>query len=284
MLRSNVRLIFGGCAAVAAGVLGGWTALAFLPERGPAVEPPDVATSIQDLGARAPAPAAAGESPAARPPAPAIAAPATPVPPAPTRTAAASGPTGIWIDHTGRGAVEITDCAGSLCGRIVWLKDAANKSVCGKQIIGNAKRTSPGTWDGGWIYDPDRESRYSVELKLVSSDRLRVMGYMGSKLFSETYTWKRATTDLARCDAPANASPSPAAGDPKAAPTETSKAEPSPDPSPEPASADKSPKSGNPSMADIEKMGRELLKGKPGSKDCTVKLPYVGTVTIPCPA
>lgn len=39
---------------------------------------------------------------------------------------AASSATGIWVDHTGRGAVEITDCGGKLCGKIIWLQDAAN--------------------------------------------------------------------------------------------------------------------------------------------------------------
>ena len=43
-------------------------------------------------------------------------------------SAASAGgePTGVWIDHTGRGAVEITNCGGALCGRVVWLKDAAH--------------------------------------------------------------------------------------------------------------------------------------------------------------
>jgi hypothetical protein len=36
-------------------------------------------------------------------------------------------------------------------------------------------------------------------------------------------------------------------------------------------------------MGDLEKIAREMMKRKPGGKDCTVKLPYVGTVTVPCP-
>ena len=32
---------------------------------------------------------------------------------------AAGSPIGVWIDHTGRGAVEITDCSGKLCGKLV---------------------------------------------------------------------------------------------------------------------------------------------------------------------
>ena len=116
-----------------------------------------------------------------------------------------ASPTGIWIDHTGRGAVEITECAGRLCGRVVWLKDTGHKSVCGTQVIGNAKPVGKDTWDGGWIYDPDQNAKYSVELKTIGADKLRVMGYMGSKLFSETFIWKRAAMELERCDTtPAN--------------------------------------------------------------------------------
>ena len=49
---------------------------------------------------------------------------------------AEEGPYGIWIDHTGRGAVEISPCNGKVCGRIVWLQDKKNAQVCGMQVIG----------------------------------------------------------------------------------------------------------------------------------------------------
>lgn len=112
---------------------------------------------------------------------------------------ASAGPTGVWYDHTGRGAVEIRDCGGSLCGRLVWLKDDANAKACGVQIIGNARPTGPNTWDRGWIYDPEARSRYSVELTPMGGDRLKVMGYAGSKFMSETMIWRRAPSDLKRC-------------------------------------------------------------------------------------
>jgi hypothetical protein len=186
----------------------------------------------------------------------------------------------VWIDHTGRGAVEIKECSGGLCGRIVWLKDAANSSVCGTQVIGSAKKTASDTWDNGWIYDPDKNARYSVELKTIGTDKLRVMGYMGSKMFNETYTWKRASAELKWCDAPATAAtPTPAGGDPKPAPTEVTKNDPTPEPDAETPPPGKAAKSG---MADLEKIAREMLKTKPGGKQCTVNLPYVGNVKVPC--
>ena len=274
MLGLKPSLLLAGCAALAVGVLGGWAALTLLPTKMSAFEAREAIVSSQPLPISQPP---ADKGPADQP---AIAPPAPPGPAKETardRNVAPSGPTGVWIDHTGRGAVEITECAGALCGRIVWLKDAGHKSVCGKQIIGSARRSSGGTWDGGWIYDPDRDTRYSVELKLLDPNKLRVMGYMGSKLFSETYTWKRASGDLERCDgAPAVASPSPVPNNPNPAGTEITKAEPSGDP------PDAKPKAVKPTIADLEKFAREMMKGKAGGKECTVKLPYVGTVNIPC--
>jgi uncharacterized protein (DUF2147 family) len=133
---------------------------------------------------------------------------------------AQSGPTGVWIDHTGRGGVEITECGGNLCGHLVWFKDAANKKKgCRTQIIGNARPVGKDVWDGGWIFDPDKNARYSVELKPIGADKLQVVGYAGSKLFSQTMIWKRAAPDLEKCDeTKPEPTGAPAPSEPKAAP------------------------------------------------------------------
>jgi len=115
--------------------------------------------------------------------------------------ASAQDATGVWLDHTGRGAVEISNCGGGLCGRIVWVKNSGHGSVCGTQVIGNVKAIGGGKWDKGWIFDPDANSRYSVEITALAGNRLKVMGYLGSKALSETMTWRRAPADLKRCNA-----------------------------------------------------------------------------------
>ena len=122
--------------------------------------------------------------------------------------------TGVWIDHTGRGAVEITECNGKLCGHVAWVEDAKNSDQCGKQIIGNVKSVGKNKWDNGWIFDPDRGSKYDVELTAIGADKLKVVGYAGTKWLSETYTWKRAPADLQKCNGSVRAaatSPAPAA-------------------------------------------------------------------------
>ncbi|MEL7048053.1 MAG: DUF2147 domain-containing protein, partial [Pseudomonadota bacterium] len=73
-------------------------------------------------------------------------------------------PLGLWFEHTGRGAVEIEECGKGLCGRLVWLKDTENTKACGLAIIGDVEPVTEGTWDNGWIFDPDFGQRFDVEL------------------------------------------------------------------------------------------------------------------------
>ena len=112
---------------------------------------------------------------------------------------AASDPTGIWINDTGRGAIEIKQCGNALCGNVVWVKDAADAKGCGKQIIGNAAPVGGGRWDNGWIYSPERGRKYNVELQPLANGTLRVTGYAGLRFLSKTMIWTRAPENLQLC-------------------------------------------------------------------------------------
>jgi uncharacterized protein (DUF2147 family) len=183
---------------------------------------------------------------------------------------AASGPTGIWLDHTGRGAVEIADCGGKLCGHIVWLKDAANMTTCGLQVIGNVKPMTGGKWDGGWIYDPEKDSKYDVEITQQNDQKLKVMGYAGVKFLSETMMWTRAPADLQRCGSALSRAPL----DPVPATT-----------TPEekvPAAATLTPRAVElPAAQETKPEKRDTAAGYGKQKDCTIRLPFV-VITIPC--
>lgn len=124
-------------------------------------------------------------------------------------------PVGTWIDHTGRGAIDIQPCGQGLCGYLVWMKEPNDKKgqplrdslnedrakrrrqVCGLQIIGGLQAMNDGSWDRGWIYDPEQGERFDVELRLRAPDQLQVKGYKGLKILSETFQWRRATIPLA---------------------------------------------------------------------------------------
>lgn len=112
---------------------------------------------------------------------------------------AADSVLGLWYDHTGRGAVEITDCGGKLCGKIAWLGQGVDPRGCGVQVIGNVPAKGPNVWDGGFIFDPETNGKYDVELTLVSHDKLKVLGYETVKFLGQTMMWTRAPTNLAHC-------------------------------------------------------------------------------------
>jgi ABC-type multidrug transport system ATPase subunit len=74
---------------------------------------------------------------------------------------AAGSPLGVWIDHTGRGAVEITDCNGKLCGRLVWFKDTKNGIVrVNKHVADSIGMTVDeiGWFAAGFHLDPQRST------------------------------------------------------------------------------------------------------------------------------
>lgn len=126
-------------------------------------------------------------------------------------TALAADPTGVWMNDTGRGAIEIKPCGAGLCGHVVWVKDTSDAMGCGRQIIGNAAKTGANTWDNGWIYSPERKKNYDLELTALDANRLRIKGYAGTKLFSKTMIWTRAPADLVRCGQEQIAATKPAA-------------------------------------------------------------------------
>jgi uncharacterized protein (DUF2147 family) len=183
---------------------------------------------------------------------------------------AASSPLGIWIDHTGRGAVEITDCGGRLCGRLVWFQDEKySKEGCNFQIIGDVKPVAGGRWDGGWIVDPEKDpnKKFDVEITPQGDQKLKVMGYAGLKFLSETMIWTRAKPELKKCGSDVARAPDPAPG-PAPAPGEDKDA-PAASPAPAPAPEETKP---------AEKTADAGKK----KKDCKVDLSFA-VITFPCP-
>jgi hypothetical protein len=125
--------------------------------------------------------------------------------------AAVSGmiPDAAWlIDGTG-GAVQIFDCSGLLCGRIIWLRtmrDTAgrlardNKNpdpafrqrlLCGLTILQGLQPAGLDRWNSGWLYNPDDGVTYRVSAELRSADVFVARIYLGVPLFGETKTLLR---------------------------------------------------------------------------------------------
>ena len=158
-----------------------------------------------------------------------------------TVSAQAAPELGLWINHTGKGAIDVYLCGSNLCGKIVWLKEPnndagrpkrdannpdpnkRNRPVCGVHSLANLKRMQGGGWGEGQAYNPEEGKTYDVSIRLSDPSTLKVTGSV--LFFSKTVTWTRAKGQLQRCDAvvqppaapPVTAAAPPAAPQPAAA-------------------------------------------------------------------
>jgi uncharacterized protein (DUF2147 family) len=127
----------------------------------------------------------------------------------PGSAASAMVPDGAWlIDGTG-GAVQIFDCDGLLCGRIIWLwmardiagRPASDKKnpdpalrqrlLCGLTILQGLQPAGLDHWNSGSLYNPDDGVTYRVSAELRSADVFVARIYLGMPLFGETKTLLR---------------------------------------------------------------------------------------------
>ena len=126
----------------------------------------------------------------------------------PRTPARAAVPEGVWLID-GKAAVQIFDCGGLLCGRILWLhvprdpqgqlnRDRNNpdpavrqRPLCGLTILWGLRPTGPGHWGEGSFYNPDDGKTYDVSAELRSADLLVARIYLGMPFFGETKTLLR---------------------------------------------------------------------------------------------
>ena len=115
-------------------------------------------------------------------------------------------PVGIWLTEEDKSRVQVTDCPGGLCARIIWLKDPAdkrgrpwtdqlNKNVAlrGQPIIGlelfNPMRPAARNVWKGWIYNPEDGDRFDVTFTLTAPDKIAIKGCVF--FICETHYWRR---------------------------------------------------------------------------------------------
>jgi len=122
----------------------------------------------------------------------------------PSNLAFAALPEGVWLID-GKVAVEIFDCSGLMCGRILWLKVPRNpqgeldsdknnpdpalqqRRLCGMTIFWGLRSRDRDRWTDGWFYNPDDGETYRVSAQLASAALIARI-YRGIPFFGETKT------------------------------------------------------------------------------------------------
>ena len=119
------------------------------------------------------------------------------------RPASSEVPDGTWL-FANRVAVEVFECSGLVCGRIVWLLrprtpagqpdvDRLNpdptlrqRPLCGLTIIWGLQPDGADRWSNGSLYDPQDGITYDVSAERTAPDRISARVYRGVPLFGRT--------------------------------------------------------------------------------------------------
>lgn len=133
--------------------------------------------------------------------------------------ARAEPPEGRWLTQDKGGIVEIYQCAGALCGRLLWFRKAElqdnpqaldihnpdpglrNRPLCGVVILSGFRPEGQDHWADGSAYDPESGHTYSGEISMAADGRLNLRGYIGISLLGRTETWTRYTQPVGTCPA-----------------------------------------------------------------------------------
>jgi uncharacterized protein (DUF2147 family) len=100
-------------------------------------------------------------------------------------SAKASYVDGTWIIRDL--VLRIFDCDRLVCGRIVWMRDAARRpSQCGKTIVWGLEAKGTNEWSGGSIFDPDYNKTYQLSAILEPNGTLHARIFKGVPLVGKT--------------------------------------------------------------------------------------------------
>jgi len=120
-----------------------------------------------------------------------------------SRSASSEVPEGTWM-FANRVAVQVFECSGQLCGRIIWLLrprtpagqpdlDTLNpdpslrqRHLCGLTIIWGLQPGAQGHWTGGSLYDPQDGVTYDVEAELTTPTTMSARVYRGTPILGRT--------------------------------------------------------------------------------------------------
>jgi uncharacterized protein (DUF2147 family) len=103
---------------------------------------------------------------------------------------------GLWFTAQKDAMLEFAPCTdrpASLCGRIVWDKDAGTPvDTCGFQIA-RFDRWADGAWRDGWAFDPRDKKKYRATLR-VKEGLLHLRAFVGVEVLGQTEQFTRAQT------------------------------------------------------------------------------------------
>ena len=118
---------------------------------------------------------------------------------------------GTWVTEGGLSRIEIFDCDGQVCGKLVWFEEPneedgtpkiddenpdetmQSRPLMGLQFLQGFDPSGPTAWGGGTIYDAESGKTYSSTIELTDDNTIEVRGYVLLPIFGRSQTWTRYT-------------------------------------------------------------------------------------------
>jgi uncharacterized protein (DUF2147 family) len=97
---------------------------------------------------------------------------------------AADLPNGTW--RVEQIAVDLFPCQKAACGKIVWVRNPAQRHFCGRVIIWGLTTDGSAEWEGGWFYNPEDGKTYNLRASVENNDRIVARIYQGIPLLGRT--------------------------------------------------------------------------------------------------
>ncbi len=111
---------------------------------------------------------------------------------------------GLWLSADKAAVIEFKECAdmkASLCGKIVWDKDAGTPDDACGVMIAKLKVYEDDAWRNGWVHDPRTKKNYKAVIRVKKDrlDTLLVRAYIGTEILGETEEMTRVAKIPAGC-------------------------------------------------------------------------------------
>ncbi len=104
-------------------------------------------------------------------------------------TPALADPSGTWLRDNGNSRVRVAPCGDSLCGTIVWLKDAEGPSKVGQRVFFDMKPDGANKWSGK-AFNPEDGKTYSGTMSLSGSS-LTTAGCVLGGMICRSVNWRK---------------------------------------------------------------------------------------------
>jgi len=111
---------------------------------------------------------------------------------------AQNGIVGVWLNPRGTVAVRTGECAGKLCGWIIWAaaeaksdaRESGVNELIGTELLEDYRFKGGGIWSGS-VYVPDMGYHFSSTLMELNPGELKIRGCLIGRFICKSQIWRR---------------------------------------------------------------------------------------------